>query len=107
MIDLDEVRALAEAARADTSDGLAAREKLADVVDELLDMLGRPETTWGAQWLAGTGGVLPRDDERDAREFIANLPQNVRHLWRVVSRIEYRHVEPWFEVPVGAEARDE
>jgi hypothetical protein len=36
MIDLREARALAEAARADTSEGLEAREKLPDVVDALL-----------------------------------------------------------------------
>lgn len=39
MIDLNEVRALAEAARADTTDGLTARERLADVVDGLCDAL--------------------------------------------------------------------
>lgn len=39
MIDLNEVRALADAARADTSDGLVAREKLPDTVDALLGML--------------------------------------------------------------------
>lgn len=35
MIDLQAARALAEAARADTSDGLDARERLADAVEEL------------------------------------------------------------------------
>jgi len=39
VIDLAEARALAAAARADTTDGLTAREKLPDVVDALLGML--------------------------------------------------------------------
>lgn len=41
MIDLTECRALAEAARADTSDGLVAREALSGVVDQLADLLDR------------------------------------------------------------------
>lgn len=41
MIDPTKARALAEAARADTSDGLTAREALPDLVDELADLLAR------------------------------------------------------------------
>jgi hypothetical protein len=92
-------RALAAAARDDTSDGLTARERLADAVDALLGMLGEPRTEWGAAYSTDQGsGVLPRDDEQDAREFIASIPQNARHYWRVVHRDVYRHEGPWVEV---------
>jgi len=96
--DLTEYRALAAAARADTSDGLVAREKLADVVEALCDMLGKPETEWAAKCrVTPSLDIYPRDDERDAREFIASLPGNAQHVWVPVSRTVYRHVGPWVE----------
>ena len=96
MIDLHAARALAEAARADTSDALTAREQLADVVVHLLDMLGAPSTEWAASYRTDLGsGVIPRDGEQDAREFIASLPDHARGYWRVVARSVYRHETRW------------
>lgn len=99
MTDLTEARALAETARDDTSDGLLAREKLADVVDALLGMLGDPQTEWAAQSSVIREGkrqlVKGCDDEQDARAFIADLPQNARGYWRVVRRAVYRHEGQW------------
>lgn len=111
MTDLSEARALAAAARADTSDGLLARERLADIVDELAgiveelrDALGRPTTQWAARWRdGGNWGVEWRDDEQDAREFVASMPANVRLSWSVVSRTLHRRASPWVEVPAGVE----
>lgn len=95
MIDLNEVRALAAATRESASSGLRERT-LADYVDRLISMLGAPSTEWGARWQTDLGGgVLPRDDEQDARAFIASLPVNVQHMWRVVQRAVYRHEGPW------------
>ncbi len=96
MIDLSEARALAARARENTADGLTALEALPDVVDALLGMLGTPSAEWGARWQTDLGGgVLPRDDEQDARAFIASLPVSVQHMWRVVQRAVYRHEGPW------------
>jgi len=114
MTDLAEYRALAAAARADTSDGLEAREKLPDVVDalaglvdELRAVVGQPTTAWAARWRDGDNwGVEWRDDEQDAREFVARMPADARLSWSVVSRTLYRHGTPWVEVPTGEEADD-
>lgn|GEM_PF-4013539 len=105
MTDLTEARALAAAARADTSDGLEAREKLPDVVDQLLDLIGEPWTEWAAltDKAAGHPVTKPCDDEQDAREFVALMPPGA---WVVVRRTRYSHAEPWVEVPTGAEAGD-
>lgn len=114
MIDLAEVRALAAAARADTADGPTARERLADIVDDLAGLVdelravvGQPTTAWAARWRDGDNwGVEWRDDEQDAREFVASMPASVRGSWCVVSRTLYRHASPWVEVPTGTEATD-
>lgn len=100
MTDLAEYRALAAVARADTSDGLLAREKLPDVVDALLGMLGEPTIAWAARWRDGENwGVEWRDDEQDAREFVASMPANARLSWSVVNRTLYRHASPWVKAP--------
>jgi len=90
---------------ADTSDGLLAREKLPDIVDALLGMLGEPWTEWAAltDKAAGHPVTKPCDDERDAREFVALMPPGA---WVVVRRTRYSHAEPWVEVPTGTEAGD-
>jgi hypothetical protein len=105
--DLAKFRALAAAARADTTDGLTAREALPDVVDALLDLIGQPTTVWGARWRRGRNeGVEWRDDEQDAREFVASMPADARMSWSVVSRTLCHHGSPWVEVPAGAEGDD-
>jgi hypothetical protein len=96
--DLTQYRALAAAARAETLEGLTAQARLADVVEELCDMLGQPETEWAAKCrVTPSLDIYPRDDEQDAREFIASLPANVQHVWVPVSRTVYRHAGPWVE----------
>ena len=114
VIDTAQARALAAAARADTTDGLTAREHLADIVDELAGLVdelsavvGQPTIAWGARWRDGDNwGVEWRDDEQDAREFVARMPADARMSWSVVSRTLHRHASPWVEVPARAEVRD-
>jgi len=100
VIDTARARALAAAARADTTDGLEAREQLPDVVDALLDLLGPPSIEWAAVHRAADGSAVdkPCDDEADAREFVALMPAGA---WVVAHRVH--HVGKWVEVPIGAE----
>jgi hypothetical protein len=92
VIDLTQARALAAAARAETLEGLTAQARLADV--------GQPDTEWAAKCrVTPSLDIYPRDDEQDAREFIASLPGNVQHVWVPVSRTVYRHAGPWVEMP--------
>lgn len=102
MIDLTEARALAAAARADTSDGLEAREKLADVVDALaagIEAMSDPNEPQRGQWATrmrhpdGTEEVTFPVDEWLAGKRAAEYPtMHTALLRRTVT------FGPWIEV---------
>ena len=117
MIDLAEARALAAVARADTSDGLTAREQLAGVVEALaaeIEKLTPPAATedgrqdpprveWGVQLATRDGSFdVSRSGEWLARERMRyGLPTMLALVRRTVT------YGPWVEVPADTEARGE
>ncbi len=102
MIDLTAARALAEAAREDTSDGLVAREKLADVVDALtaeIEAMSDPNEPQRGQWATrmrypdGTEEITSPVDEWLAGKRATEYPKmHVALLRRTVT------FGPWIEV---------
>lgn len=116
-INLNAARALAAAARDDTTAGLEARERLADLVDQLcaeLEAHGEPHFEWAVQCQL-KGGVHTdyRDDEDDARGFINSVIDSVyldaRGRWWLARRQRWSRVGEWERVggDVEAEAGDE
>jgi hypothetical protein len=112
MTDLTEYRALAAAARADTSDGLTAREQLPDIVEALCDMLDAADAQWTYRRTAPDGTTTEgKPMTRDA------LPLIIEALYAHQERdpgeqgCRYSAVRqslgPWIEVPVDAEVGDE
>ena len=101
MADPTELRVAA--ARARGAGGVVrAVSELADLVEQFCDQLAESEsvTVWAARWRTENGeGIEPRDDEQDAREFIACLPQDVRPYWAVVRQERWGYAGPWVEVP--------
>lgn len=94
MTDLTAYRALAERARADTSDGLEARELLADAVDELADEIDRLRLG-GDTWYEWSATMLDRPvlaRTRTASPWLS-LPWPMPVWRRAVT------TGPWTEVP--------
>lgn len=104
-IDLARVRALVERAQQPTTDGLDAREALVPLAAAMADELeafGSPYTEWGVRCRAwrDPARVDLRDDEQDAREFIALMPAGA---WTLVRRQRWHRAGEWVEVPVDAQ----
>lgn len=109
MIDLTEARALAERARADTSDGLTAREQLPDLVEALCEALDGTGTEWTYRRTAPDGSTT--DGLPMAREA---LPLIIESLYAHQQRdpgelgcrysVVRRSFGPWTDAPVDAEA---
>lgn len=113
MIDLvAEARALAEAARADTSDGLEARERLIPVALELVAALEAADSETATEYVAfAVRATVTRfggerevyhhyDDLEDAREKV--------RWWGPTAVVVSRWVKNgrWVPVPVDAESAD-
>lgn len=93
MIDTARARALAAAARADTTDGLTAREQLAQVVEELCDGLDKA-CARGDHWKR-----VAVEMEQD-RDRLADLDLRARSL-----RIVARSLEPLIDPAVHCPGR--
>lgn len=103
-LNLTAARALAAAAREDTSAGLEAREKLADIVDQLagaLDgFLGAGSACTKVQWATRTRDVGGQEEDGDpvseklATHRFDTYPFHVALLARAVTTFE----RPWVEV---------
>jgi hypothetical protein len=109
VIDLAEYRALAAAARAETSDGLVARERLAGIVEALCDALDAADTEWSYRRTAPDGSTLDGLPMTKAA-----LPLVIEGLYAHQERepseqgcrysVVRRVLGPWVEVSVDAEA---
>lgn len=110
-MNLDQARALAAAARENTSAGLEAREQLADLIDQLADaldgFLGSGNATTEVQWTTRMRWADGRQEDSEfpvgeklARHRFETYPYHVTLLARAVTTIE----RPWVEVASKAAA---